>query len=149
MLPLVRTLPLVLLDLTLLLGCAPENTDVVCAGPNAPAELHLANVTPAPGSTVANDAIVHSFSVQDDIAFEDILLAYPPAHTAGASDPALTFSYKISSTTVDYTGVAVTWEAAPGHVEIDAPVIYQTPEGCSFQLPTPLFSYDLAGPTTP
>ena len=130
-------------ELLLLAGCSGSSSDVVCGGVGAPAELHLGNVTPELGSTVVNDDIVHSFSVLDDIAFDDMALTLAPAHTAGASDPALSFAYKISATTTDYTAAAVSWETAPGHVELNSDAIYQTPDGCAYRLPTPLFAYDL------
>ena len=141
-------LPLLLAALTLplLAGCSGNSSDIVCGGVGAPAELHLGSVTPELGSVVVNDAIVHSFSVLDDIAFTDIALSLAPGHTAGAPDPALTFQYKVSATTTDYTAAAVTWEASE-HVEIDSDGIYQTPDGCAYRLPTPLFSYDLDAPS--
>jgi hypothetical protein len=133
---------LVALELSLLAGCSPSGTDVICGGVGAPAELHVGNVTPELGSTVVNDAIVHSFSVLDNVAFDDLALSLAPAHTAGASEPALSFEYVLSTTT-DYTASAVTWETAPAHVELDSDAIYRTPDGCAYRLPTPLFSYDL------
>jgi len=102
------------LELLLLAGCSASSSDIVCGGAAAPAELHVGSVAPELGATVANDAIVHSFSVLDNIAFEDMALTLAPAHTAGASDPALTFAYKISTTTTDYTATPVTWDTAPG-----------------------------------
>jgi hypothetical protein len=147
MLPNARLTAPALLVPALLFGCSGISDGVNCASVNAPAELHLTNVAPALGSSVPNDAVVHTFSVQDNVAFEDIALAYLPAHTAGDPDPALTFNYKVSADTVDYTATdPVTWQTAPGHVEIEAPVIYQTPDGCAYQLPTPLFSYDVTAP---
>lgn len=131
------------LELLFLAGCSGSSSDIVCGGVGAPTELHVGNVTPELGSTVVNDDIVHSFSVLDDIAFDDMALTLAPAHTAGASDPALSFAYKISATTTDYTAAAVTWETAPGHVELNSNAIYQTPDGCAYRLPTPLFAYDL------
>jgi hypothetical protein len=134
------------LELLLLAGCSASSSDIVCGGAAAPAELHVGSVAPELGATVANDAIVHSFSVLDNIAFEDMALTLAPAHTAGASDPALTFAYKISTTTTDYTATPVTWDTAPGHVEINSDAIYQTPDGCAYRLPTPLFSYEVDAP---
>ncbi len=134
---------LVALELLLLAGCSGSSSDIVCGGVGAPTELHVGNVTPELGSTVVNDDIVHSFSVLDDIAFDDMALTLAPAHTAGASDPALSFEYEISTTTTDYTAAAVTWETAPAHVELNSDAIYQTPDGCAYRLPTPLFAYDL------
>jgi hypothetical protein len=136
------------LALALLAGCSASSTDIVCGGVAAPADLHVGNVTPAIGATVTNDAIVHSFSVLDNIAFDDVVLDYPLEHTAGASDPDLKFSYQLSATSSDYTAAAVTWATAPGHVEINSTAIYQTPDGCGYRLPNPLFSYDVVAPGT-
>ena len=145
MLPKAQLLALAALELALA-GCSPSSTDVTCGGVGAPADLHLSNVTPALGSTVANAGIVHSFSVTDDIAFEKMTFSYPAAHTAGAPDPALTFKAVVSATTTDFTFAAVAWETAPAHVEINSNSIYQTPDGCGYRLPTPLFAYDIEAP---
>lgn len=132
------------LELLLLAGCSGSSSDIICGGAAAPAELHLSGVTPELGSVAANADIVHSFSVLDNVGFEKLMLAYAPAHTAGASDPALSFQPGAGTNT--YTAAAVTWETAPAHVELDSEAIYQTPDGCAYRLPTPLFSYDLDAP---
>lgn len=132
------------LELLLLAGCSGSSSDIICGGAAAPAELHLSGVTPELGAVAANADIVHSFSVLDNVGFEKLMLAYAPAHTAGASDPALSFQPGAGTNT--YTAAAVTWETAPAHVELDSEAIYQTPDGCAYRLPTPLFSYDLDAP---
>jgi hypothetical protein len=108
--------------------------------------LTLSDVTPALGASVPNQAIVHSFSVLDDIAFEDIALSYPAAHTAGDPEPDIAFTYTITAESTDFAAAPVVWSHAPGHVEIDAPVVYQTTDGCAYTLPSPLFSYDVEAP---
>jgi hypothetical protein len=137
---------LLLATLALAAGCSSSSSTIDCAGAAAPAELHVSNMIPELGSTVANDAIVHSFSVLDDIAFDDMALSYAQAHTAGDSDPALSFSYVVSTTTTDFTFKAVTWATAPAHVEVNSEAIYETPDGCAYRLPTPLFAYELDAP---
>lgn len=141
------SLPAVLGTFGVLAACACSGTtdQPLCSGVNDPTVLTLANVTPALGDTVANDAIVHSFSVTDDVAFSDIALGYLPSHTAGTPDPAIAFTYTIAAATTDFTSTPVVWSTAPGHVELEAPLIYQTPDGCAYTLPSPLFSYDVTG----
>jgi hypothetical protein len=137
---------LAVLGLALLAGCGPKDEGVVCGGINQPTTITLSNLTPALGDSVPNDAIVHSFSVVDDFQFGDVVLDYPDAHTAGTANPALVFGYNVAEYTTDYTAAAVTWENAPAHVEIDNLLVYQTPDGCAYRLPSPLFSYDVTQP---
>jgi hypothetical protein len=127
-------------------ACSEKTTQDDCAGINNPTVLTLVNLAPAIGDSVPNQAIVHSFSITDDIVFSDIALAYLETHTAGTPDPALQFTYTIAETTTDLTSPPVVWTSAPGHVELEAPIVYQTPDGCAYALPSPLFSYDVAAP---
>jgi hypothetical protein len=117
-----------------------------CAGVNAPTVLTLVNLVPALGDSVPNRDIVHSFSIADDLVFSDIALAYLETHTAGTPEPALQFTYTIAEQTTDLTSSPVVWTSAPGHVELGAPLVYQTPDGCAYELPSPLFSYDVTAP---
>jgi len=127
-------------------ACSGTSNQLDCGGINAPTVLTLVNLVPALGDSVPNTAIVHSFSITDDIVFSDIALDYLATHTAGTPDPALTFTYTISDQTTDLTSPPVVWTSAPGHVELDAPIVYQTPDGCGYKLPSPLFSYDVTAP---
>ena len=127
-------------------ACSGTSSQDDCPGINDPTVLTLVNVNPALGDSVPNEAIVHSFSITDDIAFSDIALAYLETHTAGTPDPAIEFTYTISTTTTDLTSAPIVWSNAPGHVELEAPIVYQTPDGCAYTLPSPLFSYDVTAP---
>ena len=134
------------LGATLACGCLGQSDQNTCAGVNDPTVLTLSDVTPALGAVVPNDSIVHSFSVLNDIAFEDIALSDLATHTAGNPDPAIEFTYTIAAESTDFTSPPVVWSRAPGHVELEAPVIYQTTDGCAYALPSPLFSYDVEPP---
>jgi hypothetical protein len=127
-------------------ACSSGSNGLYCAGINNPVVLTLTNVTPAAGASVPNAAIVHSFSVTNDIAFEDIALSYTALHTAGDPTPAIAFTYTVAAESTDYTSTPVTWATAPAHVDLEAPIVYQTPDGCGYALPSPLFSYDVTGP---
>jgi hypothetical protein len=127
-------------------ACSGTSNQDTCGGINDPTELTLVNVVPALGDSVPNQDIVHSFSITDDIAFSDIALAYLETHTAGTSNPAIQFTYTIAAETTDLTSAPVVWTSAPGHVELEAPIIYQTSDGCAYKLPSPLFSYDVTAP---
>jgi len=129
-----------------LTACSEASPSPSCPGLGAPTVLELSDLTPALGATVTNDAIVHSFDIVGDVTFDGLALSYPDAHTAGAADPELTFHHEPATTLSNFTAAAVTWETAPAHVEINSPIVYQTPEGCAYQLPAPLFSYDVTPP---
>jgi hypothetical protein len=128
------------------LACSGTSHSDPCGGINDPTVLTLVNVSPALGASVPNEAIVHSFSITDDIVFSDIAFDYLESHTAGTPAPALTFSYTIGAETTDLTSTAVVWSNVPGHVELEAPIVYQTPDACAYKLPSPLFSYDVTAP---
>ena len=127
-------------------GCAGPADPPGCGGIDAPALLDVSDLTPALGASVPNDTIVHSFTVSGPVGFEDIALVYPDAHTAGQPSTALAFSYTPLGDGAAYAADPVTWETAPAHVEIDAPVVYESDDGCGYALPTPLFSYDVTPP---
>ncbi len=129
-------------------GCSGASDQAFCPGVADPTVLTLADVTPAAGAIVTNEAIVHSFSVLNDIAFDDIAFRQLPSHTAGDAIPSIAFTYTIAAESTDFTAAPVVWSHAPGHVEIDAPLVYQTTDGCAYTLPSPLFSYDLSGPVS-
>jgi hypothetical protein len=131
-----------------LVGCAGDDDDETpaCPGISSPALLELADVTPAPGSTLPNEDIVHAFTVTTPVAFDSIAFALSAAHTAGNPTPGFTFSLMLEGSGVVYTAEPLTWETAPAHVEFYSPVVYQTPDGCGYKLPSPLFSYDVTAP---
>jgi hypothetical protein len=112
-----------------------------------PGVLKLAGVSPAPGSTVVNQGIVHGFVVVNAPAvFTNFNLNYGVSHTAGLSTPAdLKFSVTASASGSDliYQLTVDRWAYAPGHVELEASGGYDTLKGCSWVFPSPLFSYDV------
>jgi hypothetical protein len=130
-------------------ACSDPSPAPNCPGVGAPALLELSDLTPALGASVVNDAIVHSFTVEGDVSFDGVAsdaLSYPRVHTAGTADPALAFEHVPASDLTHFTSVAVTWANAPAHVEITTPLVFETDEGCAYQLPAPLFSYDVTAP---
>src|SRR5262249_8299950 len=95
-------------------ACSGSTTQGYCPGITNPTVLTLDDVTPAAGASVPNEAIVHSFSVLNDIAFEDIALGSLPSHTAGIPTPAITFTYTITAESTDFASAPVVWSDAPG-----------------------------------
>jgi hypothetical protein len=128
-----------------LLGCSGDDGPA-CPGISSPTILELSDVAPAPGTSVVNEAIVHAFTVTSPIAFEDIALRLLDAHTAGAASAEPKFMFASTTDGTRYTADAISWETAPAHVEIEAPIVYETSEGCGYALPSPLFSYDIIAP---
>ena len=129
-----------------LLGCSDDADLPICAGVSNPAVMELADLQPALGESVPNEAIVHSFTVTGDVAFTSIAFAYSTLHDAGKASPALELTYSKEDTGVVYASEPTSWENAPGHIEIAVPVVYETPAGCAYTLPVPLFSYDVTAP---
>jgi hypothetical protein len=126
-------------------GCgeseAPEQT--TCENLDAPDLLTLADVTPADGSSVAKQDVVHAFTVVGASAmFSTLTFAYGTNHDAGAPDPlALKFTPMPAGEDMVYTFEPVTWEEA-GHVELIETGEYADSKRC-YILPRPLFSYDV------
>jgi len=126
-------------------GCGGDDDD----GPNCgtlaePVTLTLADVTPAQGSSVVNDSIVHAFTIVGVRALFSTSMRLLPAHSAGAPDPVLL------NTTVDtsgedlrYTVAPLRWTTAPASVRVDDSGRYETTDGCVYAFPSPLFSYDV------
>jgi hypothetical protein len=127
-------------------GCSDEPTGPTCPGISNPEVLELSELTPAIGASVPNDAIVHSFVVTGDIAFASIAFGFLEGHEAGKASPPLELSYAKDERGVVYTAEPTSFENAPSHVEIGVPVVYETPDGCAYRLPSPLFSYELTTP---
>jgi hypothetical protein len=133
----------ILFELASIAGCSSQTESVNCGGIGAPTELHV-DVTPALGASVPNKDIVHTLTVLDPIGFDSQAIDYTAAHTAGDPDPALVFSLPDANNTL--TAAKITWEYAPAHVEFEFPVVYATPDGCGYVLPSPLFAYDITTP---
>lgn len=117
----------------------------VCGTYANPGVLQLTGLSPAPGSTVLNQGIVHGFVVVDAPAiFTNFTLNLGVSHTAGISSPAdLKFTVTGSGSDLVYQLTVDAWAHAPGHVELEASGGYETLKGCSWVFPTPLFSYDV------
>jgi hypothetical protein len=125
-------------------GCgddAPEES--TCENLETPDLLNVVDVTPAEGTTVANEEIVHAFTVASASGtFSTLTFAYGTNHDAGAPDPqALKFTPMPSEGSMVYTFDPVVWEQ-PGHVELIETGEYSDGERC-YILPRPLFSYDV------
>jgi hypothetical protein len=119
---------------------------VVCGTQANPGVLKLTGLSPAIGSTVVNQGIVHAFLVMKAPAvFTNFTLNDGASHTAGRSTPAdLEFKVTLSGSDLVYQLTVDAWSHAPGHVELEASGGYATLEGCSWVFPSPLFSYDIA-----
>jgi hypothetical protein len=110
--------------------------------------VELTAVAPAAGASVKNSMIVHTYqTVGLDAHLTQIGLAALPNHTAG-SPPAFTGSVQPVPRTgggTDYQySFTITWPIAPAHVALADPGIYESEaDGCRFQLPNPLFEYDV------
>jgi hypothetical protein len=121
----------------------------ICGTSAQPGILKVANLSPPLGSTVANQAIVHGFTVVNAPAqFNNFDLRFGPAHTAGLPTPEKPRFTMISADgSIIYQVTIETWSTAPGHVELTSSGGFQTKQGCAWAFPSPLFSYDLiAGP---
>jgi hypothetical protein len=110
-----------------------------------PGILKLTGLTPATGTSVLNQNIVHGFVVENAPAFfTAFTLRYGDAHTAGISTPfGPTFQVTVSGSNLIYQMTIDAWSLAPGHVEIVASGSYDTLKGCTWAFPSPLFSYDV------
>jgi len=120
-----------------------------CGTHMEPGILKLANLVPAMGASVVNQTIVHSFTVVNAPGdFTNFDLRYGPSHTAGVPTPnGPRFQTTISGSDVAYQLTATSWSLAPGHVEWVASGGFDTSKGCTWNFPSPLFSYDItAGP---
>ena len=125
---------------------AVDATSGVCGTHANPGVLNVRGHTPAPGTSVVNQGILHTFTVEGAPAyFVNFQLVYGPTHTAGPSIPS---DPKIQVTTsannnLTYQFTVDAWSIAPGHVEVRASNGYDTTKGCSWVFPSPLFSYDV------
>jgi hypothetical protein len=53
------------------------------------------------------------------------------------------FSVTQSGADLRYEAGPVTWQTAPGDVYVQVPEVFETPDGCAYALPDPLFSYSV------
>jgi hypothetical protein len=119
-----------------------------CGSASEPKMLALSGVTPAVGSSVPNAAIVQSFTIVGMHFAITPSFALMAAHTAGQPTPSpVVWSVTASGADTVYTSQPVTWQTAPGHVELDPPgLLVDTTTNCVWVLPTPTFSYDVTAP---
>jgi hypothetical protein len=122
-----------------------NDAGAVCGTQANPGILTVTGRSPALGATVVNQGIVHRFVVENAPAiFVNFTLDYDANHTAGLSaptDPKL--EYTPSGSTIIYELTVDAWSNAPGHVELKASSGYETSKHCSWEFPSPLFSYDI------
>ncbi len=125
----------------------PAGGGTPCGTQEAPAVLELAELSPGMGETVAGQPVVHGFRVvRAPGAFADMNLLFPQAHTAGnlvESELGLGFTFRQDGEDIVYEGAPVSWERAPGHVEMRVATTFTTAEGCWYVFPAPLFSYEV------
>ena len=145
------------LGLAVLAGCAglatradadaaPADTGI-CGTHADPGILQLTNRTPALDATVNNQAIDHGFTVvRAPAEFSSFELKFGPSHTAGLPTPEKPkFQLTIVGGDIIYKLTIDSWARSPAHVEMVASGGYDTPAGCTWSFPSPLFSYDITG----
>ena len=125
-----------------------EEDEPTCGTVDEPLVLELVDVTPADGSSVANSAIVHGFTIVGfDALIRDFSFAKSTLHTAGDPTPA-TFSITATALADDevrYEFAPLAWSVAPAHVELVAAALYRKDE-CVYSLLPPIFRYDVTAP---
>jgi hypothetical protein len=119
-----------------------------CGSVSAPKLFTLSGVSPAAGSSVPNSAIVQTFTIDGTHLEIMPTFALMAAHTAGKSSPdPVGWFVSLSGADTLYTSQPITWQTAPGHVELDPPgMVEDTTTHCVWVLPTPTFSYDVTAP---
>jgi hypothetical protein len=124
-------------------GCGSDDDEQgPCGTATAPALVTLAGVEPAAGASVANENIVHAFTVVGLRALLEPDFLLTPAHTAGFPDPTqFVVSIDPAGDDVGYTFAPMRWTSAPANVAIDADGVFQTSDGCVYAFPSPLFAY--------
>ena len=128
------------------------NEPVCPTGTNA-TTLELTGVAPAANASVPNSMIAHTFqTVGADAYVEQFPIVALANHTAGripeTTQVMITPVPRADGSGQDYLyKFTVTWPTAPAHVALANSAIYVNPkDNCHFQLPTPLFEYDITAP---
>jgi hypothetical protein len=120
-----------------------------CGTTAAPVTFVLRDVTPAAGTTVANQSIVQKFTLVDPpfMITSGLSFTFLPKHTAGTPSP-LPLQFTIVSDGKDhvYSTTVSSWSTAPGRVEMGVRDVLLTHNDCAFVFPSPLFSYDVTSP---
>jgi hypothetical protein len=130
-------------------GCGEDDPAPKNEGPTCPHDdttvLTLTGVSPAPGSSVSNSAITHTFTtVGVSVYLPTLVIGQLATHTAGAPPAGMTFTVVPSGSDVIYTFMPFAWPTAPGHVALFDGGLYVDPnDGCKMALPNPLFEYDV------
>jgi hypothetical protein len=119
-----------------------------CGNVSQPKPFMLTNVSPTAGSSVPNSGIVQTFTLSGEHLQITPTLALAATHTAGLSTPQpVHWLITVSGADTVYTSEAISWQTAPGHVELDPPgAVVDTTTNCVSILPTPVFSYDVTAP---
>lgn len=149
--------PIFVSAFALLAGCGGASVHTVdaasaeagfCGTHANPGILQLDGRTPPIGGTVNNHDIVHGFTVIDAPAeFRNFELRFGLAHTAGRPSPEIPRFTLVTLETgsIVYQLTIASWSISPGHVELVASAGYDTSAGCTWQFPSPLFSYEIVG----
>jgi hypothetical protein len=131
-------------------GCGEEDPAPKDKGPTCPHDdttvLTLTGVAPAPGSSVSNSAIVHTFTTVgvNGVFLPTLRIGQLATHTAGSSPAGLSYTLQGSGADVIYTFMPFAWPTAPGHVALfEGDTFINPTDGCKMALPNPLFEYDI------
>jgi hypothetical protein len=124
-----------------------QGVPVSCGKADEPTTLIVTDRAPALGATVKNSDITEGFTLRHASVLTDAIAldATSPLHTAGFAMSAYTVTPPLSyaGTPGRFDRTVGSWSTAPGHVELSAVAGYRTEDGCYYQLPSPLFSYDV------
>jgi hypothetical protein len=109
----------------------------------------IADVSPAVGATVPNQAIMEKFTIKNAPARPaSFSMGILPTHTAGLPNPNnATINVTALGDDLIYWTTVDSWTTAPGHVDIVMSSRYQADDGCIYGFPAPMFSYDVVPAT--
>ena len=126
-------------------GGSDERT---CGTAQSPVAIEVKDVSPAVNASVANSAIVQTFTlVGQHLHIDPNNLVLPAAHTAGLTIPTqVAWSISLIGADTVYTSEPFSWQKAPAHVEIESAGAMETPDHCALALPKQLFKYDVTMP---
>jgi hypothetical protein len=129
-------------------GCGSDSKDAPnCGTAQSPMAIALKDVSPAPGASLPNSAIVERFTIVGQHLQIQADFGLPAAHTAGQTVPTpVRWTYAVSGADTVYTSEPFAWQNAPAHVEVDSLGLLQTPDGCVSALPNQIFNYDVTTP---
>jgi hypothetical protein len=144
----IRGLGFGLLALMALACGASDDPTPNCGTAQSPMALEVKDVSPAVDASVANSAIVQTFTlVGQHLQLDTHFAKAADTHTAGETTPKpLSWTLSASGADTVYTSVPFSWQNAPAHVELDTNSLMTTTDGCVFALPKQLFKYDVTAP---